>query len=261
MSEKKALLVVSFGTSVAETRKKTIEALEAELSAAFPDRTFYRAWTSGVIRKKLLKTENMIVDSMDEALDRMAADGTTDLLVQPTHMLTGEEYMKVVNAVRANAGRFQKVSMGAPLLETPQDLQALADAMKAAFPDLKNDQMLVWMGHGSEQIKDNVYIRLNELFASEGPDNMIVGTVEYEPGFESVLDRIRERKPRQVLLAPMMVVAGDHALNDMSGDEPDSWKSRVAALGAEPVCILRGMGEYESVRAMYVDHARKAKAI
>ena len=261
MSEKKALLVVSFGTSVPETRKKTIEALEADLSAAFPDRTFYRAWTSGVIRKKLLRLENMTIDSMDEALDRMAADGVTDLLVQPTHMLIGEEYMKIVNAVRANAGRFRRVAMGTPLLSAPEDLRALADAMKAAFPDRKEDQMLVWMGHGSEQMKDNVYIRLNELFAAEGLDNMIVGTVEYDPGFESVLDRVRARKPRQVLLAPLMVVAGDHALNDMSGDEPDSWKSRVAGTGAEPLCILKGLGEYAQVRAMYVDHARRAEPV
>ena len=258
MSEKKALLVVSFGTSVEETRKKTIEALEADLAAAFPDRTPYRAWTSGVIRKKLLRTENMVVDSMDEALERMLADGVTDLLVQPTHMLIGEEYMKVVNSVRANVQQFKSVTMGTPLLSTPEDLRRLADAMKGAFPELKADQMLVWMGHGSEQMKDNVYVRLNELFAADGADNVIVGTVEYDPGFESVMELVRARKPRQVLLAPMMVVAGDHALNDMSGDEPDSWKSQVAETGAEPVCILTGMGEYPDIRAMYVEHAKNA---
>ena len=104
-------------------------------------------------------------------------------------------------------------------------------------------------------------VRLNELFAAEGVDNMLIGTVEYDPGFESVLERIRERKPRQVMLAPMMVVAGDHALNDMSGDEPDSWKSQVAETGAEPVCILKGMGEYPAVRAMYAEHAKKAEVI
>jgi len=261
MSDKKALLAVSFGTSVAETREKTIGAIEKDLSAAFPDRSLYRAWTSSIIRKKLLRTENLAIDSVEEAMDRMAMDGVTDVLVQPTHMLIGEEYNKAVDAIRAGAHRFARVTLGAPLLTTPEDLKALAQAMKDAFPTLAEDQMLVWMGHGSDKTEDNVYLRLNERFAAEGTDNVIVGTVEFDPGFDGVRERIRARKPRQVLLAPLMVVAGDHALNDMAGDEPDSWKSLVAGEGTEPVCILKGMGEYPSVRAIYVRHAQCAAAL
>ena len=260
---KKAILVVSFGTSVPETRERTIAALEKDLAAAFPDRAFYRAWTSGVIRKKLLRTEGVEIDSVHQALERMAADGVEDLLVQPTHLLDGEENRLMRESVAAEAPNFKTVAIGTPLLMTTEDIAALARVMEGICPELGEDQLFAWMGHGSGELKseNNVYNALNALFAAKGRDNIVVGTVEFEPGVDVVLERIRVRKPRQTFLAPLMVVAGDHALNDMSGDEEDSWKSQAAALGTEPVCILKGLGEYESVRTLYIDHARAAKPL
>ena len=257
----KGLLVVSFGTSVEETRERTIGAIEKALAAAFPEHRLYRAWTSGVIRRKLLRTVGLQIDSVEEALERMAADGVTELLVQPTHLLDGEENRLMTEAIRAAAGRFAQVKIGAPLLVSPEDLKALADAVSEICPALGEDEIFAWMGHGSSELKENVYVALNELFAREGRKNMLVGTVEFEPGFEPIEEYIRSRKPRKVYLAPLMVVAGDHAVNDMSGDEDDSWKSCVAALGAEPVCILKGLGEYEAIHRLYVDHAKNAAAL
>ena len=257
---KKALLVVSFGTSVPATRERTITALEYALASAFPDRTFYRAWTSGMIRKKILSEEGLKIDSVPGALERMAADGVTDLLVQPTHLLDGEENQIMTSAVRAAAGSFETMKIGAPLLYTEEDLERLADIMIREYP-LENDQIFAWMGHGSAEMKVNVYTRLNEIFAAKGADKVFVGTVEFEPGFAPIQNGILEKKPRRVCLAPLMVVAGDHAVNDMSGDEEDSWKSLVEAQGCEPLCILRGLGEYEAVRAMYVEHAKAAAAL
>ena len=257
---KKALLVVSFGTSIPATRERTIFALEYALAAAFPDRAVYRAWTSGMIRKKILKEEGVAIDSVDDALERMIADGVTDLLVQPTHLLDGEENRIMTNAVRAVADKFDSVRIGAPLLYDEDDLRAMAEFMIAEYP-LAEDQLFAWMGHGSAEMKTNVYERLNEIFAEKGADNIVVGTVEFSPEFAPVLERIGARKPRQVCLSPLMVVAGDHAVNDMAGDEPESWKSMVTALGCEPLCILRGLGEYKAMQAMYVEHAKNAAAL
>ena len=256
---KKALLVVSFGTSVPETRERTIFALEYALARAFPERKFYRAWTSGVIRKKILKTEGLAIDSVHGALDRMIADGVDDLLVQPTHLLDGEENRLMTEAIQAVADKFAAVAIGAPLLGCESDLEEMADILLREYP-LQGDQLFAWMGHGSAEMKENVYVRLNEILAKKGADNMVVGTVEFEPEFAPVEERIRARQPRQVCLAPLMVVAGDHAVNDMAGDEEDSWKNRIAAEGCEPLYILKGLGEYESVRAMYVEHAKAAEA-
>ena len=257
---KKALLVVSFGTSLPATRERTITALEYALASAFPDRTFYRAWTSGMIRKKILTEEGLKIDSVAGALERMAADGVTDLLVQPTHLLDGEENRIMTAAVQTAAGSFESVRIGAPLLADDNDLDTMTDIMIREYP-LEADQMFAWMGHGSSEMKVNVYERLNEILARKGADNVVVGTVEFEPEFTPVQERILSRKPRRVCMAPLMVVAGDHAVNDMAGNEEDSWKSLVTALGCEPLCILRGLGEYEAVRNMYVEHARNAAAL
>lgn len=256
--ETKALLVVSFGTSYADTREKTIGALEAALAAAFPHRRFYRAWTSGFIRRKIRRDTGEAIDSVEEALARMSEDGVTDLLVQTTHMLPGEEYERLRSALAAAPDRFGSVWLGAPLLDTPEDAEALARAVEASFPELREEETLCLMGHGSQALKTNVYLALNERFAAHGRDNIVVGTVEFDPGFAPVMERIRRRKPERVYLAPLMVVAGDHANNDMAGTEPDSWKSMVEAAGFETVCVLRGMGEYPAVRELYVRRARAA---
>ena len=258
----KALLVVSFGTSVPETREKTIGAIERALSAAFPDRKPYRAWTSGVIRKKLLRTEGRAIDSVAEALARIAAEGTEDLLVQPTHLLDGEETRLMRETIAAAADKFCSVKIGAPLLSTAEDLLTAASLVDEACPGLAEDELFVWMGHGSAELReDNVYEALNLLYRRHGRENICVGTVEFDPGFTPVEQRIARRSPRRAYLMPLMVVAGDHAINDMAGDEPDSWKSIIASAGVEPVCILKGLGEFETVRKMYISHAVAAEAL
>ena len=123
---KKALLVVSFGTSIPATRERTITALEYALASAFPDRTFYRAWTSGMIRKKIKERDNTVIFSVDEALDQMEKDGITDLLVQPTHLVAGEEYERIMNRICANQNRFQSVSLGEPLISSFRDVYHVA---------------------------------------------------------------------------------------------------------------------------------------
>ena len=253
------LLVVSFGTSVPETREKTIAAIEKDLAAAFPERKAYRAWTSSIIRRKIKATEDLAVDSVEEALERMLADGITDLVVQPTHMLPGEEYGKITRALEAYAPRFARLRLGKPLLTGEADVQAVAAVLEDTFSCVGDDEMLALMGHGSAEAEPNFYLLLTEAFRKDGKPNFCVGTVEEEPGYAPVLAAARERKPKCIRLLPFMVVAGDHALNDMAGEGEDSWAGMPKKEGFNVECILKGMGEYPQVRAMYIEKARQAE--
>jgi cobalamin biosynthesis Co2+ chelatase CbiK len=254
-------MVVSFGTAYEETRRKTIDAIEADLRAAFPERAFYRAWTSGMIRRKLQAEKGIQIDSVAEAMERMLGDGVTDLLVQPTHMMMGEEYEVVRQAISAHANRFAALNMGDPLLADVESLSDLADVIISTYAELRDDELLALMGHGSARSRFASYELLDERFRESGHANICMGTVEHEPGIAPVLARINARKPRKVTIAPLLVVAGGHAVWDMAGDGPESWKSRIGATGIRTECILKGMGEYQAVRDLYVRHARRARRI
>ena len=261
MSEKKALLVVSFGTSYPETRKLTIEAIEEDLKAAFPDRAFYRAWTSKMIKKKLLERDGIQIDSVQQALERMASDGVTDVLVQPTHMLTGVEFEDTIRTIRSFVDSFAVIRMGRALIANEYDMKLLAKALETVFAEETASGMMVFMGHGSERNAFPVYELLQKQFAEDGFPDVCVGTVEFEPGIEPVLAAIRSKHPSKIWLTPLLVVAGDHALNDMSGDEEDSWKNQFSREGAEVTCIVKGLGEYPEVRQLYLEHAKAAVPI
>ena len=256
----RAILAVSFGTSYRETCERTIKALEADLRERFFDRRFYRAWTSKIIRRKLAAQGNPI-DSVEEALDRMKKDGIRDLLVQTTHMLNGEEYALTLKALETQRSAFSSLRFGAPLLADQQDVEELAKILESSFPLVERDSLLAFMGHGSGCIHTPIYTDLENCFHRDGYGNYCVGTVEFDPGFGPILQRIRAEKPKKVYLTPLMVVAGDHANNDMAGDDPDSWRSQILAEGVETVCILKGLGEYPEVRQMYIRHAEAAVCI
>ena len=260
-TSKKSLLTVSFGTSYPETRRATLEAIEGDLARAFPDRRPVRAWTSGMLRRKVERTEGLRVPSVSEALESLAEEGVTDVLVQPTHLLSGEELERTRETVRSFAGLFERLSMGEPLLSGPADIADLARALEEIWGKLPRDELLALMGHGSAALSFPAYALLEERLRQDGYPNVCIGTVEFTPGIAPVLDRVRRERPARVHLAPLLVVAGDHALNDMSGDDPDSWKNQIAREGAEVECCLRGLGEYEAIRALYVAHARRAVAI
>ena len=256
----RGILAVSFGTSYPETRARTIDALEEELRSHFPERRFYRAWTSNIIRRKLGKRGEHI-DSVQEALERMLSAGIRDLLVQTTHILVGEEYALTLEALEERRKDFASIRAGTPLLTDPQDLADLARILESCYPEVEQGSLLAFMGHGSDRLDGPVYESLEQRFHADGFGNYCVGTVEFSPGFGPILERIRREKPGKVYLTPLMVVAGDHATNDMAGDSPDSWRSQVLAEGAEPVCILKGLGEYPAIREMYVRHAEAARAL
>lgn len=255
------LLVVSFGTSYEATRKATLEAIEQDLQRAFPGRIFYRAWTSPRILKKIRETQGLSYDTVTQALERMLGEGIDDLLVQPTHMLAGAEYTALAATLGAYRPRFRRLALGKPLLAGPEGIPPLAAALEEIFGIVGQDEMLALMGHGSAQEPFPAYVTLDQQFKADGYPNFAVGTVEFTPGIAPVLRQARAERPKRIYLAPLLVVAGDHALNDMAGTDPDSWQNQLAGGGTEVVSILRGLGEYPAIRALYVARAKQAGAM
>lgn len=254
MNEKKrGILVVSFGTSYEETRKKTIEQIEKDIQAQYSRCRVYRAWTSKMIRQKLLKRDGIHIMDVREALEQMAADGIREAVVQPTHVISGIEYEQMAADVASCSGSFERIAVGMPLLTSREDhdrvLRAVIDAIRPA-----GEEALVLMGHGTEHQANSVYAALDDRFKEMGYPNIFMGTVEAYPDFESLLQQIKALQPARVLLAPFMIVAGDHACNDLSGEDEDSWKSRFEAAGYPVRCILKGLGEYPGVRRVFVEH-------
>ena len=254
----KALLVISFGTTFNDTREKTIDSIEEDLSIAFPDRKFYRAWTSGFIRKKLLSRDGTKIDGLDEAFDRMKADGVTDVLIQPTHMIPGNEFNKIIDTADAHRGDFQVFKMGLPMLSSAYDLEEAAENLMSHFRGLRQDEGLILMGHGTPTGDNSVYTDLENTFDELGYDRVFVGTVEAEPGLDDMVRKAQEAGLKRVILTPLLIVAGDHATNDMAGDEPDSWKSVFIEKGFQVSCVIKGLGEYKDMRSILVRHAMEA---
>jgi sirohydrochlorin cobaltochelatase len=258
MQENKALLVVSFGTSFHDTREKTIDKLERDIHAAFPDRKLYRAWTSKMIIATLERRDGIHVDMVSEAMAHMLADGVTDVLVQPTHILGGVENDLMTADVRAFADKFAKIAIGDPLLIETEDIFKTIEAVMSELAPA-DDQALVLMGHGTTHQTNTVYAALDYMFKDAGHKNVFVGTVEAYPTFENVLRMLKASDYKRVMLAPFMIVAGDHATNDMAGADEDSWKSMLEAEGYEVECVLRGIGEFAGVAGLLREHAEKAE--
>ena len=258
---KKGLLAVSFGTSVNETREKTIDAIERELAAACPDCQLYRAWTSRMIIRKLKQRDQVQIDTVKEAFARMLADGITEVIVQPTHVIKGIENEQMMEEIRSFSEHFEKISVGEPLLSSEEDFRQTITAVMEEQEDLEEQEALVFMGHGTEHHVNPVYAALDYMFKDLGYKNVHVGTVEAYPSFASVLRLVKASAVKKVRLAPFMVVAGDHAMNDMAGGEEDSWKSLLEAEGYEVTCVLKGLGEYKGIQKLYAEHAKNAKPL
>lgn len=256
-SRKTAVLAVSFGTSFHETREKTIDRIESALSEAFPEALLYRAWTSKMILKKLEKRDGIHIDTVKEAMQRMISDGITDLIVQPTHVINGIENDLMKEDVMAYASGMNSIAFGAPLLTSTTDNE---EAIRSVMDEwnLPEDEVLVFMGHGTTHYANAIYAALDYTFKDLGFTNVFLGTVEAYPSLQSLIRQVHEYHPKKVHLAPFMIVAGDHASNDMSGEDPDSWKSQFEAEGFAVECHMKGLGEYDGIRKLFVRHAREA---
>lgn len=257
-NKKKAILVVSFGTSYEDTRKKTIDQIEADIEAAYPDHLIYRAWTSKMIIRKILKRDGIKVFTVSEAMEEMIQDGISEVIIQPTHIINGIENELMKEDALAHRSHFERISFGDPLLTTSEDNTDVIKALMEEFSDLEEKEALIFMGHGTTHYSNSVYAALDYTFKDLGYKNVFLGTVEAYPTIDSIKKLIKSAGISKIRLAPFMVVAGDHATNDMSGDDEDSWKSQLEKDGYEVVTCMRGLGEYQGIRKIYLEHLNKA---
>jgi sirohydrochlorin cobaltochelatase len=253
-SKKVGILLVAFGSSEASAQV-SFENIDQKVKAAYPDIPVRWAYTSHMIRTKLAK-QGKLLDSPEVALARMQDEEFTHVAVQSLHTIGGEEYHDLRRTVEAfkSMGRFQKIILGYPLMATQKDMERIVTAIVKSIPkDRKKNDAVVLMGHGTHHPSNAFYAALMFQVQLKDP-NIFVGTVEGYPDVHVIKDLMIRRKIEKAYLMPFMSVAGDHAKNDMAGDEEDSWKSLFTKVGIECVPILKGTAEYDEFVEIWVDH-------
>lgn len=275
------LLVVSFGTSFNDSRVADISGVEKKLQEAYPDWSVRRAFTAQIIINHVQARDDEKIDNMEQALERAVSNGVKNLVVQPTHLMHGAEYDELVDAVNNYKDKFETVTVAEPLLgEVGSDATAVnddkknvaeaitAEAVKTAGYDsldaAKEDgTAFVFMGHGTSHSAKVSYSQMAAQMSDLGYENVFIGTVEGEPeetACENIINDVKEAGYKKVVLRPLMVVAGDHANNDMAGDDEDSWKSQFEASGAfdKIDTQIAGLGEIDAIQQIYVNHTKAA---
>ena len=255
------LLVVSFGTSFNDSRVATIGAIEKALAEAFPEWSTRRGFTAQIIIDHVEARDGEVIDNFEQAMDRAVANGVKNIFIQPTHLMDGFEYNDIVDSAANYADAFEKVVIGKNLLASDSDFVTVASLVHdetASFDD--GETAIVLMGHGTEAASNGVYASMQGTFDQMGLANYFVGTVEAEPSLEDVLEKVKAGGYKRVVLEALMIVCGDHANNDMAGDEEDSWKSAFEAEGFEVECVMKGLGEFEGIQQLFVKHAQEVMA-
>ena len=255
---KKALLVVSFGTSY-EDAMPAIVNLEEICQKAFPDYDFFRAFTSGFIISSLKRKKNMVVMNPEEAMEKLAGEGYEEVLCQPTHIIKGFEYDKLVRMIEPFKEQIPSIRLGAPLLSEEEDyIKACHIVMDQLPGPLADKEAFLLMGHGTEHSAHISYGKLQKVFHELGYTSTYLATVESQPGIEELVEIIRQDQIETATIMPFMIVAGDHARNDLAGDEEDSWKSILHANGFATKEILKGLGQIDAIGQIYVEHLKEA---
>jgi sirohydrochlorin cobaltochelatase len=252
--KRKAILVVSFGTSHNDTRQKTIDQIEMDIQQEYPDYTIYRAFTSKIIIKILENRDGIEIFSVTEAMEQMRRDGMKEIIVQPTHILNGIENDIMKYEVNIYKEYFSQVLFGAPLLNETEDYWKVIHACVKKFPKLNQNEAIVCMGHGTEHYTNASYAALDYMFKDGGYENIYIATVEAYPSLNHIIKKLKEKNYDKIILVPFMIVAGDHAKNDMAGDEENSWKVILEKEGFKVSYILEGLGENPDIRKIILDH-------
>ena len=275
------LLVVSFGTSYNDSRVEDIKGIEDALQEAYPDWAVRRAFTAQIIINHVQARDGEVTDNMQQALDRAVENGVKNLVVQPTHLMHGAEYDEMAEVLEQYQDKFESVAIAEPMLGEVGDdatvinedkaavAQAVADAavQEAGFDSMEaaaeDGTAFVFLGHGTSHTAKVSYSQMQTQMEELGFKNAFIGTVEGEPedtACEAVIEKVKEAGYKKVILRPLMVVAGDHANNDMAGSEEDSWKSMFEASGSfdSVDAQIAGLGRIDAVKQLYVDHTKAA---
>ena len=260
---KPVILVVSFGTSYNDSRHITIGAIEDAIRETYPDYDVRRAFTAQIIIDKLAERDGIVIDNFEQAMDKLVEEGVQKVVVQPTHLMAGYEYTDVLNSLQQNyADKFDAIVLGDPLLTSDEDysevVEAICDAT-AAYDD--GQTAICFMGHGTEADSNEDYTHLQQVLTDAGHTSYFVGTVEATPTFDDVVEAAQAAGFTRAVLRPLMVVAGDHANNDMADTEdPDSFASKFIAAGFEVECVVEGLGQLVAIDDIYVRHVADAIA-
>ena len=275
------ILVVSFGTSFNDSRATDIGGIEKAIQAANPDWAVRRAFTAQIIINHIQARDDEHIDNMDQALERAVNNGVKNLVIQPTHLMHGAEYDELMDAVDAYKDKFESVKVAEPLLgEVGDDADTVNDDKKAVAEAITSEAVatanydsldaakedgvaFVFMGHGTSHTAKISYSQMQTQMEQLGYENVFIGTVEGEPedtACEAVIEKLKNAGYKKVILRPLMVVAGDHANNDMAGDDDDSWKSQFEASGVFDSIDtqIAGLGEIDAIQQLYVAHTQAA---
>ena len=239
---KKAILVTSFGTSHRDTREKCLDLIQREVEEKYGSENVERAYTSRIIRRIIEKNEGIHIFDQEEGLKVLKDKGFEEIITMSLHILDGIEYSKLDD-------KFGKISK--PLLADDEDFEKIVENKE--FNDLEGNDAIVFMGHGTESEADYAYQKLQEEYLKAGKNNIFIATVDGKVTIKDVIEKMKGKGFKKILLKPFMIVAGDHAKNDMSSDDEDSWKTILKNEGYEVTSVLKGMGEYEFIRKMFMD--------
>ena len=263
-----AIVVVSFGTTFDDAREKCIESVENKITEMFPFYEVRRAFTSNIVMKRLAE-KGIMVDNLEQALTKLKNEEYTDVIIQSTHLIPGEEYnTKILEVAAKHKNDFQTIKIGRPVLtysgdNNTNDYKEFVKALKKQLPQNQGkDTQIIFMGHGSNHENGTVYSKLQLELDKQGVKGYVAVVEDgAEPSFDSVLKKLAANKEtKKVLLMPLMLVAGDHANNDMAGEEEDSWKSILTAKGYAVEIYMHGLGENKAFQDIYVEHIKDAIA-
>jgi len=258
MIRKKGILAVSFGTTHINTLQSCIGSCENSIKRFFPDYEVRRAFTSGIVIKRLKEKYGMRVDSVGQALARMKADGFNEVIVQPLHIIPGIEYEEVGKIAEEYAGRgaFGKIVLGKPALHDYDDYAAAVNALKEQLPVPEKGHAVLLMAHGTAHFANACYCELQMVLKYNKLDGVYVATVEGYPAIEDIIPLLKSRSIKSATLMPFMLVAGDHATNDMVGTGGGSWSSILQREGFAVDAYMHGLGENTAFQDIYIKHIK-----
>lgn len=258
LEKKKGILAASFGTSCTDALISCIESCENRIRESYSDYEVRRAFTSGIVINKLKDSYGIKIDSADAALQKMKEEGFEEVIVQSLHIIPGIEYedIKAVVGRYANKRAFKKIVLGKPALFSNDDYKTAIAAMKEQLPMLSSNHAVLFMAHGTSHFADACYCRLQLMLQYDKFDNIYIGAAEGYPSIRNIIPVLKSRGIREVILMPFMLVAGDHAINDMAGGRSGSWSSILKSEGFIVSAYMHGLGENTVFQNIYVKHVK-----